>query len=162
MKEDKRITAKKEELLQLFGSLPDVKLKVAADLINQAAFCAVTLEDLAATIQAEGVTEEYTNGSNQAGRKISSNAKMYTALVGKYTTITTKLLALVPEAETMREKEREVRELQRHIDKLEKEKQFAKRDHDNKAREYLKYVREGKLDDSDYFSFMNGYCNKEL
>ena len=58
---------------------------------------AVTLEDLAAKIQAEGVTEEYTNGANQSGRKISSNAKAYTSLIGKYTTITSKLLQLVPE-----------------------------------------------------------------
>ena len=162
MKEDERITTKKTELLQIFETLPECKLKVAADLINQAAFVAVTLEDLAEAIQAEGVTEEYTNGSNQAGRKISSNAKMYATLIGKYTSITTKLLALVPEAETMRQKDAEAKELRRQIAELEKEKQFSRRDHDNKAREYLKYVEEGKLKSSDYFAFMYDYLNKEL
>lgn len=96
MNEDKRIKAKRDELLQTFAELSDDEMKIASGLIDQAAFLAVTLEDLAAKIQAEGVTEEYTNGANQSGRKISSNAKAYTSLIGKYTTITTKLLQLVP------------------------------------------------------------------
>ena len=100
MTEDNRIKEKRDELLKTFAHLSDDEIKIASGLIDQAAFLAVTLEDLAALIQTEGVTEEYTNGANQKGRKISSNAKAYTAMIGKYTTITTKLLQLVPHGTT--------------------------------------------------------------
>lgn len=93
---EERIKEKRDELMQTFAGLSEDELKVASGLIDQAAFLSVALADLADTIKAEGLTEEYTNGTNQAGRKISSNAKAYTSLVGKYTTITTKLLQLVP------------------------------------------------------------------
>lgn len=96
MNKDERTKTKVAELMQIYDALPEEKLKVAADLIEQAAFMAITLEDLAEIISKEGVTEQYTNGANQSGRKISSNAKMYSALIGKYASITTKLLQLVP------------------------------------------------------------------
>lgn len=99
MDNTERIEAKKVELLNTFATLPEEKLKVAADLIAQAAFLAVTLEDLAEIIGKEGMTEDYQNGANQSGRKISSNAKMYASLIGKYNTIVTKLLTIVPAAE---------------------------------------------------------------
>lgn len=91
-----RVEAKKTELLETFAGLSDKQLKVASDLIAQAAFMAVTLEDLAASISENGTVEEYTNGANQSGRKISSDAKLYASLIAKYTQIVTKLLKIVP------------------------------------------------------------------
>lgn len=96
MCEAERIENKKTELMQIFSELPEKKLKVAADLISQAAFMAVTLEDLAKSISEHGTVEEYTNGANQSGRKVSSEAKYYNSLIAKYTAITTKLLQLIP------------------------------------------------------------------
>lgn len=96
MNKEERKEAKVSELMQIYEELPEEKLKVASDLISQAAFMAIELEDLAEIISKEGMTEEYTNGANQSGRKISSNAKMYSSLIGKYASITTKLLQLVP------------------------------------------------------------------
>lgn len=93
---DQRIDQKKSELMETFEELPEEQLKIASDLIAQAAFLAVTLQDLAEIISEEGMTEEYTNGTNQSGRKISSNAKMYNSLIGKYNTIVGSLLKLVP------------------------------------------------------------------
>ena len=93
---EKRIEQKKAELMETFEELPEEKLKVARDLIAQAAFLAVSLEDLSSIIGKEGMTEEYRNGKNQSGRKISSNAKMYSSLIGKYNTIVGSLLKIVP------------------------------------------------------------------
>ena len=96
MDNNERIELKRAELMESFEGMPPEKLKVASDLIGQAAFLAVSLEDLAEVISKEGMTEQYTNGKNQSGRKISSNAKMYSALIGKYNTIVNKLLKIVP------------------------------------------------------------------
>lgn len=104
MDKDKKIKEKKSELMQIYSNLPENDLKVAADLIAQAAFMAVTLEDLAENIAANGTVEEYTNGANQSGRKISSDAKLYSSLIAKYTTVITKLLSMVPEENRPEEK----------------------------------------------------------
>lgn len=100
MEKFERIENKNAELMRVFAALPESALKVATDLINQAAFIAVTLEDLAESMNADGTTETYTNGKNQTGRKISSDAKLYTQLISKYTTIITRLISLVPEERT--------------------------------------------------------------
>ena len=129
-----RIEIKKAELMETFATLPEEKMKVASDLIAQAAFLAVSLEDLSSIIGKEGMTETYTNGKNQSGRKISSNAKMYSSLIGKYNTIVGSLLKIVPhpqkpqesmsEWEIRRIEEEEHRrmftEAHKYIDTLEK------------------------------------------
>ena len=99
MTKDERIELKRAELMQSFETLQPEQLKVAKDLISQAAFIAVELEDLAEIISREGMTEEYVNGQFQRGRKISSNAKQHAVLVTKYLAITSKLLKLVPAPE---------------------------------------------------------------
>lgn len=99
MDKNERIELKRAELMQSFETLQPEQLKVAKDLISQAAFMAVELEDLAEIISSEGMTEEYTNGANQSGRKVSSNAKMYGVLIGKYNSIVSKLLGIVPPPE---------------------------------------------------------------
>ena len=91
-----RTAEKKAELMQTFKGLSEDQLKIAADLISQAAFMSVTLDDLAERINKNGTTEEYTNGAHQSGRKISSDAKLYSSLIAKYTMIVTKLLKLIP------------------------------------------------------------------
>ncbi len=93
---EERIKAKQADIMATLAGADDNKIKLASDLIKQAAFMAVTLEDLADVISAEGVTEEYTNGKNQSGRKTSSNAKLYASLISKYDVIVSKLLKLVP------------------------------------------------------------------
>lgn len=96
MDKNERIEIKRAELMKSFERLPAEQLKVATDLISQAAFIAVELEDLAEIISKEGMTEEYQNGANQRGRKISSNAQIYTALIEKYKSISFGLLKIVP------------------------------------------------------------------
>ena len=99
MDKNERIESKRAELMESFERLPDEQLKVAVDLIGQAAFMAVELEDLAELISKEGMVETYTNGANQSGRKVSSNAKMYSTLIGKYNSIVAQLMKHVPAPE---------------------------------------------------------------
>lgn len=97
MEKAERIAEKRAELEKLMAGLTANKKKIAGDLIRQAAFLGVTLEDLAESISINGTTEEYTNGANQSGRKVSSDAKLYSNLITKYSAIITKLIKLAPE-----------------------------------------------------------------
>ena len=150
MTNEERIEAKRTELMETFASMPQEQLKVASDLIAQAAFLAVSLEDLSEIIAKEGMTETYTNGKNQSGRKISSNAKMYSALIGKYNTIVVKLLKIVPPKPVDRNREKEVR---RKMEELEKDRQYEYAQAANDA--YIEAIRQGEADPAHYTDFMD-------
>ena len=91
---NKRLEAKRAELLEVFATLSPGELKIAMPLIEQGSFLTVLCEDLNATIAEAGVIEEYTNGANQSGFKISSELKAYCSALSKLTTITARLLKL--------------------------------------------------------------------
>ena len=68
-----------EEIKRLNGILAKMegKTKTAVkSLIENAAFMAVTLQDLQDAINSKGVTEEYKNGANQHGIKKSSEVEI--------------------------------------------------------------------------------------
>lgn len=93
-----RIAAERERLAALFADLDENQQQTAAGLISSAAFLRVTLEDLEAEINAAGCTEEYTNGSNQSGVKVSAACQAYAQLNTKYQSTMQKLLKIVPPA----------------------------------------------------------------
>ena len=97
MENDKRVEQKRRELSRVFAGLSDNEKQVAGDLIDNAAFMSVLLEDLAKDIRENGTTEEYSNGATQHGRKISSSVKSYTSLINKYNAVISRLLGLIPE-----------------------------------------------------------------
>lgn len=126
MRKEERIAAERERLNALFADLDANQLQTAAGLISSAAFLAVSLEDLEAEINANGYIDSYTNGSNQAGEKISAAVQAYTALNAKYQSTMQKLLKIVPpapkkktaaqiaaEEERAKAAEKEARELKR-------------------------------------------------
>lgn len=96
MTKEERIKKEHDRLSALFADLDENELQTAAGLIRSAAFLAVSLEDLEAEINANGYIDSYTNGTNQSGVKISAAVQTYNSMVGKYTTIITKLLKIVP------------------------------------------------------------------
>lgn len=119
MDKNERVEKKKAELMRSFETLQPEKLKVAEDLIGQAAFMSVELEDLSEIISKEGMTETYTNGANQSGRKVSSNAKMYGVMISKYNSIVAQLMKHVPaHVETEDEKlmQREKNAIQKEVE----------------------------------------------
>ena len=148
MDNNERIELKRAELMKSFETMPPEQLKVATDLIEQAAFLAVSLEDLAEIISQEGMTETYTNGANQSGRKISSNAKMYSALIGKYSTIITKLLKIVPPVPVDKEREKEI---QRKIKEMESDRENAYLQALHDA--FIEACRQGVADHAHYTDF---------
>jgi len=69
---------------------------MAQPLLQNAAFMAVTLQDLQTVINAEGLTEEYRNGSNQYGIKPSASLQAYNTTVKNYAAVIKTLAQLLP------------------------------------------------------------------
>lgn len=116
MEKSERIQKKREELESVFAELSDDQKQIANNLITQASFLSVTLEDLNEKINENGTTEQYTNGKNQSGTKISSDAKLYSNLISKYTAIITKLLKLTQNCKTNTRIRRPETEVYSHIE----------------------------------------------
>lgn len=98
MTKEERIAAERERLGALFADLDENQQQTAAGLISSAAFLRVTLEDLEAEINAAGCTEEYINGRDQSGVKVSAACQAYAQLNTKYQSTMQKLLKIVPPA----------------------------------------------------------------
>lgn len=81
---DERRKAEEEKLWKALDELSDKKKDVVEKTVVDAAFKAIQLEDLHKVIQEEGVIEEYQNGQNQSGRKVSSHIQVYNALDKSY------------------------------------------------------------------------------
>lgn len=150
-----RVKLKRTELMKSFETLPEEQLKVAADLIGQAAFMAVELEDLAEIISKEGMVETYQNGANQTGRKLSSNSKAYSSLVGKYNTIVSRLLKLVPPKPDNKKRDAEI---ERKMKELKKATEYEYANLGQEA--FLDAVRAGTTDYGHYSDFMDEWQAK--
>lgn len=74
---------------------PDVK-KATQSLVENAAFMAITLEDLQETINNEGVISEYQNGANQWGTKKSPEVEIYNTMIKNHMAIIRQLTDLLP------------------------------------------------------------------
>lgn len=154
MNDDERIEQKSAELFGVFTELSAEQKKIAADLIRQAAFLAVTLENLAEDIKESGPVETYVNGQHQHGRKISSSAKLYSSLVSKYATIVSKLLGLIPK-ESRPEKEEPARyDPATDPARIAAQKKFDEQRAKEQA--FCDALRAGKIQQSDYRAFMDG------
>ena len=154
MEKNERIDQKRAELLGVFERLSEEQRKVAADLIHQAAFLAVTLEDLAEEIERSGPVETYTNGKNQSGRKVSSSAKLYSALISKYANITAKLLALIPKDRETEKEKPERYDPARDPERIAAQKKLAEQRKKEEA--FCAALSAGKIQQSDYRAFMDG------
>ena len=146
MSKEERISAKQAELMETLSDADAGKMKIVSDLVRQAAFMSVTLEDLAEVISEEGVTEEYFNGQTQSGRKISSNAKMYASLISKYDTIISNLLKLVPASKEKKQTQpMSPRASSSSSELIERQKA--------KEAAFFEALREGTVLQSDYHDF---------
>lgn len=94
---DTRIKRERERLTEIFADLDEKRVKTAENLISNAAFMAVTLEDLRATIAREGVVSEYQNGENQYGTKKSPEVEVYNTMIKNYTAVVKTLCDMLPE-----------------------------------------------------------------
>ena len=81
---------------KLFQPLPENERTFIQPLLENAAFMRVTLDELQIKIRLEGATDEYQNGANQCGVKISAAIQAYNQLMKTYHTLMDKLMAKLP------------------------------------------------------------------
>lgn len=93
---EKRIKTELKRLQAKFELVDENQREVAAQLLQNAAFMAVTLQDLQEIINAQGVTDTYQNGANQYGTKASATLQSYNSLIKNYANVIKTLAQLVP------------------------------------------------------------------
>jgi len=94
-----RIASEIKQITAIFVKM-DNKMKTAVkSLIENAAFMAVTLQDLQEAINVNGVVEKYQNGANQYGVKKSSEVEVYNSMIKNYSSAIKQLTDLLPKTE---------------------------------------------------------------
>jgi len=93
---DAKIKKEMLKLKRLFRDMEKSTMDTVFSLIKNAAFMAVTLDDLQETINLEGVMSEYKNGENQWGTKKSPEVEIYNAMIKNHMTIIKQLSDLLP------------------------------------------------------------------
>ncbi len=94
-KED-RIKREKTRLNRIYKALESGKYALAYPLIENAAFMRITLDDLQASLNTNGCSDDYQNGANQFGRKASAELQAYNSLFKNYNTVMERLEKLLP------------------------------------------------------------------
>lgn len=93
---EQRIKKEIARLKRIFKDLDKNKKQIVESLIQNAAFMAVSLEELQEIINEEGYTVEYQNGENQHGTKQSDAVKTHIAMTKNHAAIIKQLSDLVP------------------------------------------------------------------
>lgn len=98
---DRNKLIKKElaRLRKIFANLPENEQKFIEPMLQNAAFMRVVLEELQDQVAEYGCTEEYTNGENQGGRKISAELSAYNTTIKNYNAVMVKLIERLPKEE---------------------------------------------------------------
>lgn len=96
MDSDKTKKQELNKLKKIFKNIEPNKQKIVEKLISNAAFMAVSLEELQETIREKGFVEEYHNGANQSGVKKCSEVEIYNTMIKNYSSIIKQLVDLLP------------------------------------------------------------------
>lgn len=94
---DDRIKQELRKLKALYKELPKNKQKLTEKLIANAAFMAVTLEDLQTEVNKKGAVIKQKNGNGFTVVQESAAQKSYNVMIGKYTAVIAKLDEMLPE-----------------------------------------------------------------
>ena len=94
---ENRIKKEKNKLKKQFSKIDEKKKQLVQRLIENAAFMAITLEDLQDDINMNGCIGEYKNGENQYGTKKSPEVEIYNTMVKNYAAVIRQLTDLLPE-----------------------------------------------------------------
>lgn len=92
-----RIRNRVAELNEIYSALSEEKRSLARKLIENLAFIEEELDELQVLIADEGSIDEYKNGANQYGKKLSANLQAYNALVKSYNLLNNRLESMLPE-----------------------------------------------------------------
>ena len=96
MNREERINKEKIRLASLFWKLPREQFFGLIGLIDQASFMRIALDDMQKEIAEAGTTDEYQNGTNQSGRKISAVLQSYNQTAKLYERIIATLMKHIP------------------------------------------------------------------
>jgi hypothetical protein len=97
LSKDDRIRKEFNRLKRIFKTLPKDQLTSVQSLMKNAAFMAVTLEDLQQAINENGVISEYKNGENQFGTKKSPEVDVYNTMIKNYSSVVKQLCDFLPD-----------------------------------------------------------------
>ena len=97
LKKAEEISKELKKLKKIFKNIPKDKKNLVEKLIETAAFMSVELKYLEDHISKYGVSEEYQNGKDQYGTKMSTEASAYNTMVKNYTSIIKQLIELLPD-----------------------------------------------------------------
>lgn len=97
--EEKQKLVKKElaKIKKIYANMNENVKKNVEKLAENAAWMAVSLEELRQEIDENGYTEIYTNGVNQVGTKDSTYVKTYAVMIKNYNSVVKLLLDQLPE-----------------------------------------------------------------
>lgn len=96
VEKEKLVKKELNKIRRTFKEMPDDVKKLNQKLMYNAAWLAVSLDELTRTIDEDGVTVEYKNGENQFGTKKSPEAEIYTSWSKQYSTTMKQLSDLLP------------------------------------------------------------------
>jgi len=93
---ERQIDQELKKLKRTFTKLDSRVKKAVENLMHNAAFMSVTLQELQKQINKNGVISEYKNGENQFGTKKSPEVETYNTMIKNYSAIIKQLTDLLP------------------------------------------------------------------
>ncbi|MBQ0100695.1 MAG: hypothetical protein KBS39_04235 [Lachnospiraceae bacterium] len=98
LSQDERIRAEELKLKRIFKNIGKDKKLLTMNLIRNAAFMAVTLEDLQEDVKANGAVVRGTNGNGFDVTQESPAQKSYNVMINRYASVIKQLGDLLPDA----------------------------------------------------------------
>lgn len=95
----KLVRKEMNRLKKIYKGISKDKFNTVQSLIRNAAFMAITLDDLQMTINREGVISEYQNGLNQWGTKKSPEVEVYNTMIKNHSAMIKQLTDMLPDKE---------------------------------------------------------------
>lgn len=97
-----RMDAEIKRLCKLFAEADESRKSVMQSLIENAAFMAVTLEDLQKEINENGAVSTYKNGENQYGTKKSPEVEIYNTMIKNHAAVLKQLSDMLPDGSSQK------------------------------------------------------------
>ena len=95
---DKKIISEIEKLNKIFANMSDDKKALCAKLIQNAAFMAVTLEELQEKINTDGAVMSFVNGNGFETIQEHPAQKSYNTMINRYSAVIRQLSDLLPDS----------------------------------------------------------------
>lgn len=100
MEKQERINKELQILKKIFKDIPEDKKRLAANLIQNAAFMTITLQDLQEQINNEGAILTSINGNGFEVTSEHPAQKSYNTMINRYSSVIKQLNELLPDSKT--------------------------------------------------------------